>query len=68
MTNLNCFCHRWTVEAFKGSIKAGNDDVVNYFLHNFQTFIDQSLKVQCHVYTSHALYTKTVSAINTYTL
>lgn len=27
--------NRWTEAAFKGSVKVGNDEIVNYFLHNF---------------------------------
>ena len=41
-----CICYRWAVEAFEGSIKAGNDDAVNYLLQNFHMFIDQKLKVR----------------------
>ena len=30
------FTHnRWTEAAFNGSVKAGNDEIVNYFLQNF---------------------------------
>ena len=36
----------WTEEAFQVSAKAGNDEVLYYFLQQFQTFISQEMKVQ----------------------
>ena len=37
----------WTIAAFEASVKAGNDEIVNYFLHNFHEVIDEAKKVQC---------------------
>ena len=36
----------WTVDAFDGAVKAGNDEIVNYFLHNFHGVIDETRKVE----------------------
>ena len=36
----------WVENAFKESTKAGNDDVIKYFLQNFQSLITQDMKVR----------------------
>ena len=36
----------WVEKAFEESTKAGNDDVVKYFLQHFQSVISQDMKVR----------------------
>ena len=36
----------WTEAAFDGAVKAGNDEIVYHFLHNFHGVIDKTRKVR----------------------
>ena len=47
--NMIILCHiscSWVEKAFEESTKAGNDDVVKYFLQSFQSLISQNMKVR----------------------
>ena len=41
--------NRWTEAAFDDAVKAGNDEIVNFFLHNFHGVIDETRKVEYFV-------------------
>ena len=45
--------NRWTKAAFDDAVKAGNDEIVNYFLHNFQGVIDEARKVREYMYIAY---------------